>query len=72
MKNALHDIGLDNVTILRNFKDIKPLKLDDLNMGIVEPLNICTFSRVMKEKGIEDIVNAVKEVMRSIKRLCIH
>lgn len=68
MKNALYDIGLDNVTILRNFKDIKPLKLEDLNMGIVEPLNICTFSRVMKEKGIEDIVYAVKEVNEKYKQ----
>lgn len=68
MKNALHDVGLDNVTILRNFKDIKPLKEEDLNMNIVEPLNICTFSRVMKEKGIEDIVNAVKEVNEKYKK----
>ena len=67
MKNSLHDIGLDNVTILRNFKDIKPLK-EELNMDIVKPLNICTFSRVMKEKGIEDIVNAVKEVNEKYKK----
>ena len=68
MKNALYDLGLDNVTILRNFKDIKPLQKDDLNMDVVEPLNICTFSRVMKEKGIEDIVNAVKEVNEKYKK----
>lgn len=67
MKNSLHDIGLDNVTILRNFKDIKPIKVDDLSMDIVYPLNICTFSRVMKEKGIEDIVNAVKDVNEKYK-----
>ena len=68
MKNALYDLGLDNVTILRNFKDIKPLQKDDLNMDVVEPLNICTFSRVMKEKGIKDIVNAVKEVNEKYKK----
>ena len=67
MKNALYDLGLYNVTILRNFKDIKPLQKEDLNMDVVEPLNICTFSRVMKEKGIEDIVNAVKEVNEKYK-----
>ena len=28
----------------------------------LKPLSLCTFSRVMKEKGIEDVVNAVKTV----------
>lgn len=67
LKNSLHEVGLDNVTILRNFKDINPIKEKDLNMNIVKPLNICTFSRVMKEKGIEDIVNAVIEVNEKYK-----
>lgn len=69
MKNSLHDIGLDNVIILRNFKDINPIKEENLNMNIVKPLNICTFSRVMKEKGIEDIINAVIEINESYKEI---
>lgn len=68
MKNALHNLGLDNVTILRNFKDIKPLQKEALSMNVVEPLNICTFSRVIEEKGIEDIINAVKEVNEKYKK----
>lgn len=62
MKKSLYDIGLNNVIILRNFKDINPIKKEDLQMNVVKPLSVCTFSRVMKEKGIEDIINAVIEV----------
>lgn len=34
-----------------------------------EPLPLCTFSRVMKEKGIEDAVNAVKSVNKYFGRV---
>ena len=35
---------------------------EDLVYSSGEPYKLCTFSRVMKEKGIEDAVNAVKAV----------
>lgn len=59
MQNALIKLGFDNVFILKNFKDIKILSKDELQMTYDRPYKICTFSRVMREKGIEDIVNAV-------------
>lgn len=62
MKRALTENGLSNVVILPNFKDIPILTEDELVYPEGEPYRLCTFSRVMKEKGIEDAVEAVKVV----------
>lgn len=62
MQNALKEIGITNTYLLKNFKDIKVLSESELKCKHERPYKICTFSRVMKEKGIEDIVNAVIDI----------
>ena len=62
MKKALEDQGFANVSVVPNFKKLTPLTPDELVYPSGEPYKLCTFSRVMKEKGIEDAVNAVKAV----------
>lgn len=62
MKKALEEQGFDNVVVMPNCKDLKILKQEELVYPLGEPYKLCTFSRVMKEKGIEDAVNAVKTV----------
>ena len=62
MKRALEEQGFTNIVIMPNCKDLKILKPEELIYPTGEPYKLCTFSRVMKEKGIEDAVNAVKEV----------
>lgn len=62
MKNALEKQGFTNIFVMPNCKDLKILKPQDLVYPAGEPYKLCTFSRVMKEKGIEDAVNAVKEI----------
>lgn len=64
MQNALEKQGFNNVTVVPNFKDIKPLREDELVFNENKPFKFCTFSRVVKEKGIEDAVNAITEVNR--------
>lgn len=59
MKKALEKQGFPNVVVMPNFKYITPLDSSQLNHHYSEPYKMCTFSRVMKEKGIEDAVNAV-------------
>ena len=68
MKNALEQQGFGNVIVLPNFKNIKVLKEDELVYAKQEPYKLCTFSRVLKEKGIEDAVNAVKSVNQALGR----
>lgn len=61
MKNALERQGFSNVSVVPNFKFITPLAAKELP-PLGKPYRLCTFSRVMKEKGIEDAVEAVTMV----------
>ena len=65
MQNALKEIGITNTYLLKNFKNIDVLSESELKYRHEKPYKICTFSRVMKEKGIEDIVNAVIDINTS-------
>lgn len=62
MKRSLEQIGFGNVFVMPNFKNIKALSLDELKTEYRAPFRFCTFSRVMKEKGIEDAALAVEKI----------
>lgn len=62
MKKAIDELGFDNVHIVPNCKRLDILTPDELVYSNTEPYKLCTFSRVMREKGIEDAVNAVKKI----------
>ncbi len=62
MKKALELQGFTNVYVMPNCKDLTVLAEEDLIYPAEAPYKLCTFSRVTKAKGIEDAVNAVKEV----------
>ena len=68
MRKALEIQGFNNVYVMSNFKDLNILKESELVYPHTEPYHLCTFSRVMKEKGIEDAVNAVKTVNEHLGR----
>lgn len=68
MKQALEEQGFTNIVVMPNCKDLKILKPEELVYPTGEPYKLCTFSRVMKEKGIEDAVNAVKQVNEEFGR----
>lgn len=61
MKQALEKMGFTNAVIMPNCKDLQILQPEQFP-EMTEPYKLCTFSRVMKEKGIEDAVTAVKAV----------
>ncbi len=60
MKEALQRCGMNNVVVMPNFKPLNIVSEEQLPPMPQPPYRLCTFSRVMKEKGIEDAVNAVK------------
>lgn len=66
MKNKLNKQGFSNIIVIPNFKELKPLKESDLSSYNKAPLKLCTFSRVMKEKGIETAIDVVIEVNRKL------
>lgn len=62
MKCALEAQGFENIYVMPNCKKLTVLSEDELVYPSGVPYKLCTFSRVMKEKGIEDAVNAVVTV----------
>lgn len=66
---SLKDYGLDNVVIMPNFKQLDIIDEKDLKYNWIEPYKLCTFSRVLKEKGIEDAIDAVKKVNTYYNRI---
>lgn len=59
MKTALEVKGFTNVFVIPNCKELTVLKEEELVYANSEPYKLCTFSRVCKQKGIEDAINAV-------------
>lgn len=66
MKTALLAQGFENVYVMPNCKKLTVLSENELVYPDGVPYRLCTFSRVMKEKGIEDSVNAVETVNREL------
>lgn len=64
MKEKLKKLGLHNVVVISNFKNLNILNEKELIYSEGEPVKLCTFSRVMKEKGIEEAIQAVRQVNR--------
>ena len=62
MLDRLNGMGFDNVHILSNFKKLPLLNENELRFEFDACYGLCTFSRVIKEKGIEDAINAVKDL----------
>ena len=62
MKKALDAQGFSNVCVMPNCKQLTVLTPEELVYPTGTPYKLCTFSRVMREKGIEDAINAVTAV----------
>lgn len=68
MKSALIKLGLNNLFVMPNFKKLTVLSENELVYPQGVPYKLCTFSRVMREKGIEDAVKTVIKVNQSLGR----
>ena len=68
MAKKLEAMGFDNITVMKNCNDLQILSSKNLKTEFEEPYPLCTFSRVNKEKGIEDAVEAVENVNRVLGR----
>ena len=71
MKRQLEEQGFTNVVIVPNFKDIVPIKEEELKFDYEYPLSFCIFSRVMKEKGVSDAILACDRLNKELgKKVC--
>lgn len=66
--DRLQELGVRNAVYLPNFKKLAILSPDELPRTYQEPFRFCTFSRVMREKGIEDAIAAVREINKKYGR----
>lgn len=65
MKRRLESIGIGNVYVMPNCKKLDILK-ETPRWNQADRLPLCTFSRVMEEKGIAEAVDAVKKANDAI------
>lgn len=68
MKTRLEEMGMNNVLIMPNFKRLPHVDETEISQSLDEPLKLCTFSRVIKEKGIEDAIQAVTNINEAYKQ----
>ena len=60
LKKDLLKIGVKNLHILSNPKRLNTRKTEEIKIIEDKNIKVCVFSRLNKEKGIEEAVNAVK------------
>lgn len=69
MRMLLEEMGFKNVVVMPNCKRLEIVAEPE---KCVKPFKLCTFSRVMKEKGIEDAVNAVISANEALGEIAYH
>ena len=64
LKDSLNRLGIKNVYIMKNFKNLKITKEKKVDTLKNEKYKIkcCIFSRIEKEKGINDAVNVISKL----------
>ena len=67
MKRQLVIQGYKNVEVLPNCKKLRILNLYNVKNVNRKPYKLCTFSRVMREKGVEEAVRAVQELNEQLQ-----
>ncbi len=60
MACSLEKLGINNTQVLPNFKRLNIVS--DIKTDYAEPYSFCMFARVMKEKGVEDAINAIQQI----------
>lgn len=62
MKKQLELLEFSNVVLMYNFKKLRITDLNTIGSIYEHPFRLCVFSRIMEKKGIEDIINVIKEI----------
>ncbi len=68
MEKKLKEMGYSQVTVVPNCKQLERIQEADLVYPQGEPLRLCTFSRVAKDKGIAEAVNAISNAHKTLGR----
>lgn len=60
LADELNALGVKNVEYLPNFKMIEAIGSADLSKASTPPYRVCTFSRVIEQKGILEAIEAIE------------
>lgn len=60
MDEELKELGIENIILVNKFRRINLLSFSDININIEYPRRLCFFARILKEKGVEDAIEAIK------------
>lgn len=64
LKNELEELGLENVEIMVNFKNMPLQSEQDMPKNYKKPFALCYMSRITEMKGIGELVETIKKVNR--------
>lgn len=64
LKNRLEKLGINNCEVIPNFKRLNIVSEEEITSknNDKKVLKLCTFSRVMREKGISEAIDSVEEL----------
>ncbi len=68
MKRKLEEQGIENCEVMPNFKRLSITSIDISKQRFSEPYRFCIFSRVMREKGIEDAIDAIESINEEARK----
>lgn len=62
--NKMQTLGFNNIYIMPNCKELTTVSFSPATVNDYQqtPMRLCIFSRVMKQKGIEDAINIIKSI----------
>jgi glycosyltransferase involved in cell wall biosynthesis len=66
IKTDIEKLHVGNIHFLSNLKRLKKRNVEELRVETSENIKVCVFSRINKDKGIEDAIEAVKIVNKSL------
>ena len=69
MQKQLEEQGFSNIVLMPNCKKLRILSSNETVSHTEAPYPLCTFSRVMEEKGIEKAIEAVKTINEQKKQV---
>ena len=69
LRQRLSSVGINNCEVIPNFKRLNVL--ENYKVDYKEPFKFCIFSRVMKEKGVEDAIESIEAINKAAnKEIC--
>lgn len=72
MMDKLEKQGFNNLFLIPNCKPLNITEKNNLKRHNKKPYKVCTFSRVMKEKGIEEAIRATIECNEKMNEVIYH